>query len=111
MTGGVVVVLGEVGRNFAAGMTGGTAFVWDPSLALKGKLAETAPAVRRAADGEEEILKSMVETHYELTGSPVAADILESGSWSEFWVVEPSGDVDHPSEIIILETADSGDPD
>jgi glutamate synthase (NADPH/NADH) large chain len=35
MTGGTVVVLGETGRNFAAGMSGGVAFVWDPHHAVR----------------------------------------------------------------------------
>jgi glutamate synthase domain-containing protein 2/glutamate synthase domain-containing protein 1/glutamate synthase domain-containing protein 3 len=109
MTGGVVVVIGEVGRNFAAGMTGGMALVWDPALALKAKLAETAPAIRRPAGTEIDLLRSLLEEHYELTGSTLAGRLVESDdAWAEFWVVEPTGDVDHPSEIIIS-AAEAGD--
>ena len=112
MTGGVIVVLGDVGRNFAAGMTGGMALVWDPTLALKAKLAETAPAARRPSEDEVAILRSLVEEHYDRTASPIAGKLLETdGGLRDFWVVEPTGDVDHPSEVIVdlVEKADIGD--
>jgi glutamate synthase domain-containing protein 3 len=112
MTGGLVVVLGEVGRNFAAGMTGGMALVWDPKLALKAKLAETAPGIRRPVGTELELLRSLLEEHYDRTASPIAGKLLEAGAGlDEFWLIEPQGDVDHPSEVIveIREPADVGD--
>ncbi|HJS71185.1 MAG TPA: glutamate synthase large subunit [Acidimicrobiia bacterium] len=112
MTGGVVVVLGDVGRNFAAGMTGGMALVWDPSLALKARLAETAPAIRRPAPTELGLLRSLIEDHHDLTGSPIAGRLLEEeGALSDFWVVEHTGELDHPSDVIILdaEPADVAD--
>jgi glutamate synthase (ferredoxin) len=109
MTGGVVVVLGEVGRNFAAGMTGGMAMVWDPNMRLKARLAETAPAVRRPSSSESELLRSLVEEHYELTSSPIAGRLLDAAEGlADFWVVEPTGDVDHPTEVII-EAAEAAD--
>jgi glutamate synthase (ferredoxin) len=109
MTGGVVVVLGEVGRNFAAGMTGGMAMVWDPNMRLKARLAETAPAVRRPSSSESELLRSLVEEHYELTSSPIAGGLLDAAEGlADFWVVEPTGDVDHPTEVII-EAAEAAD--
>ena len=46
MTGGKVLAIGDVGRNFAAGMTGGGAYVWDPDLSIKAMLADTAPLPR-----------------------------------------------------------------
>jgi hypothetical protein len=83
------------------------ALVWDPSLALKARLAETAPAIRRPAGTEMDLLRSLIEEHYELTTSPIAGRLLESeGALDDFWVVEPSGDVDHPTEIIV-DTADA----
>jgi glutamate synthase domain-containing protein 2/glutamate synthase domain-containing protein 3 len=112
MTGGVVVVLGDVGRNFAAGMTGGMALIWDPAMGLKARLAETAPAVRRPVGAELVLLRSLLEEHYEFTSSPTAGQILErEDGLDDFWVVEPRGDVDHPSEVIIdtVETVDSAD--
>lgn len=112
MTGGIVVVLGDVGRNFAAGMTGGMALVWDPKLALKAKLADTAPAARRPQPDELGLLRSLVEEHYERTTSPIAGKLLEAeDGFVDFWVVEPTGDLDHPSEVIVDlgEKADVGD--
>jgi glutamate synthase domain-containing protein 3 len=112
MTGGTVVVIGEVGRNFGAGMTGGMAMVWDPSVALKGRLADTAPAARRPSEEESALLRSLLEEHHEHTESPVAAQILERSAFAaDFWVVEPHGDVDHPSEVIleVAEAAEAAD--
>jgi len=109
MTGGTVVVLGEVGRNFAAGMTGGVAMVWDPTVGLKARLAETAPAARRPSPPEMDLLSSLIEEHFDRTSSPVAGRLLEDEDLlAEFWVVEPTGDVDHPSEVIV-EPAEVGD--
>ena len=113
MTGGLVVVLGDVGRNFAAGMTGGMALVWDPKLALKAKLAETAPGIRRPVSTELDMLRSLLEEHYERTSSPIAGKLLEADDgFVDFWVVEPTGDgLDHPSEVIVElgEKAEVGD--
>jgi glutamate synthase domain-containing protein 3 len=102
MTGGTVVVIGDVGRNFRAGMTGGVAMVWDPTVGLTGRLAETSPAARRADELEQGTLRALLEEHYDRTGSPIAGRLLEeAGSLEDFWVVEPTGDVDQPSELII----------
>jgi glutamate synthase domain-containing protein 3 len=112
MTGGIVVVIGDVGRNFAAGMTGGMAMVWDPTVGLKARLADTAPAARRPGLPEIDMLRSLLREHQARTASPIAADLLDRESAiDEFWVVEPKGDVDHPSEVIfnISETAEVGD--
>ena len=87
MTGGTVVVLGEVGRNFAAGMTGGKAYVWDPTIAIKGKLAQTAPAVRRLTDEEQDQLRELIMEHVERTDSPLGRSVL--GSLGDTWVVDP----------------------
>ncbi len=86
MTGGVAVVLGEVGRNFGAGMTGGTAYVYDPSLTLKSKMADTAPKPERLTDSELAELRSLIEQHRDATGS-VLADELLAGTLSDFWVI------------------------
>src|SRR4029450_5262646 len=69
MTGGVVVVLGPTGRNFAAGMSGGYAFVLDlDENRVNPELVELAPVTGKAADE----LKGLVEQHAEETGSAVA---------------------------------------
>ena len=98
MTGGTVVIIGEVGRNFAAGMTGGTAFVWDPTMSLRARLAETAPIARRVSDMEKTTLKALLLQHRANTGSPLAQGILESdlGGLDEFWVAQPGNDSSDP---------------
>jgi glutamate synthase (NADPH) large chain len=73
MTGGRVVVLGSTGRNFAAGMSGGVAFVLDLDEGRVNKeLVELAPVDGDAA----EELRGLVRQHLEETGSPVAEALL-----------------------------------
>src|SRR5690606_13537159 len=70
MTGGRVVVLGPTGRNFAAGMSGGVAWVLDLAESrVNGELVELGPV---AADRADE-LEQIVRRHLEETGSEVAA--------------------------------------
>ncbi|MBL0748210.1 glutamate synthase large subunit [Nocardioides baculatus] len=89
MTGGVVVVLGPTGRNFAAGMSGGYAFVLDLDEGrVNPELVELAPVTGKAADE----LKALVEQHAEETGSEVAATLLADwdNSLARFTEVMPS---------------------
>jgi glutamate synthase (NADPH/NADH) large chain len=73
MTGGRVVVLGPVGRNFAAGMSGGVAFVLDlDQRRVNSELVQLAPVDGDAADE----LAGLVRRHLEETGSPVAEALL-----------------------------------
>ena len=91
MTGGTVVVLGPVGYNLGAGMTGGQAFVWDPDVKLATRLnTALVEAARPDADLLEE-LRWLVERHQELTGSQRAAELLKdwSGTLAHVWVVVP----------------------
>jgi len=67
-----VVVLGPVGRNFAAGMSGGVAFVLDlDERRVNPELVELAPV-----DGDSDELAGLVRRHLEETGSPVAEALL-----------------------------------
>ncbi len=95
MTGGVVVILGAPGRNFAAGMTGGTAYVWDPHTSLKGQLAETAPPMRRPGPLDVPKIEALLRQHQKMTGSRLAAGLVEDleDQRSSFWVVEGQGPV------------------
>ncbi|MCY4726210.1 glutamate synthase large subunit [Nocardioides sp. STR2] len=89
MTGGVVVVLGPTGRNFAAGMSGGYAFVLDlDEQRVNPELVELAPVTGKAADE----LKALVEQHAEETGSAVATALLADwdASLARFTEVMPS---------------------
>ena len=88
MTGGAVVVLGEVGLNFGAGMSGGVGWVLDPTGELPLRLNAELVAAERAADAE---LQELIERHVRHTGSPRAAALL--ARWREagtlFWRVSP----------------------
>ena len=76
MTGGRVVILGDTGRNFAAGMSGGLAFIYD----LKGNFASLCNQEMvdlETPDQEDfQILRSMITEHFDATGSAVARFIL-----------------------------------
>ena len=91
MTGGTVVVIGGIGRNTGAGMTGGELFVWDPDLTARRHFAETAPPSSRLTDDDAMRLRGIVEEHVQLTGSNRAAAVLEdwAGSRDQFWVLRP----------------------
>ncbi len=76
MTGGSVTVLGQVGWNFGAGMTGGVAYVLDDTGGLAGMLnGETVEMSTVGADSAVE-LRRLVEAHATATGSPLAAALL-----------------------------------
>ena len=104
MTGGTVVVLGDTGRNFAAGMSGGVPYVYDPARDFAGKCntamvdleavlsaSEQADKIDRdvwhaqarggVKEADDVILKRMVENHYKYTGSLRAKALLEN--WNE----------------------------
>lgn len=76
MTGGKVVILGEVGKNFAAGMSGGIAFIHDPSQKLKEKIGSTTVDLDRLDQEDHLELRHLLEQHAELTGSMIATKIL-----------------------------------
>jgi glutamate synthase (ferredoxin) len=80
MTGGRVVVIGRTGRNFAAGMSGGIAYVLDEAGDFKAR-CNLSMVDLEALDAEEEIeeVKAMLRRHLHYTGSTVAERIL--GSW------------------------------
>jgi glutamate synthase (NADPH) large chain len=89
MTGGTVVVLGPIGRNFAAGMSGGVAFVLDLDEGrVNPELVELRPASGEAAKE----LEDAVRRHYEETDSAVAARLLDDwpASLTRFTEVMPS---------------------
>lgn len=79
MTGGRVVVLGQVGRNFAAGMTGGTAYVFDLESDFKDKVNQEMVELDYLTETEDEtVVKKMIEDHLKYTGSDRAAEILNN---------------------------------
>ncbi len=78
MTGGVVVVLGSVGFNVGAGMTGGYAYILDEEL--EKKINTSYVMVRKLKDRELQELKSLIERHVKYTQSPWGRHILENFS-------------------------------
>ncbi|WP_009633757.1 glutamate synthase large subunit [Synechocystis sp. PCC 7509] len=100
MTGGVIVVLGKVGRNVGAGMTGGLAYFLDeggnfPQL-VNPEIVKLQK-VNASTVGEGQ-LQQLIQLHAERTGSPKAKQIL--ANWSEylpkFWQVVPPSEADTP---------------
>ncbi|WP_323018635.1 glutamate synthase-related protein [Castellaniella sp.] len=104
MTGGTVVVLGETGRNFAAGMSGGVAYVWDPEHIFTRRCnpdmvqldpMSTHQAQQQAGEvqfwhhqsrdsdreTDETIVRRLVENHFRHTGSFRAREILDD--WNQ----------------------------
>ncbi|OBA66254.1 glutamate synthase large subunit [Gordonia sp. 852002-10350_SCH5691597] len=76
MTGGRVVVLGDTGRNFAAGMSGGIAYVYDPENKLGTNLNPELVDLEPLDDEDIEFLSGIIGEHRGETASPVAAAIL-----------------------------------
>lgn len=80
MTGGRVVILGRTGRNFAAGMSGGIAYVWDPEQRFKVRCnPEMVELESLEADADIDELRELISKHHKYTGSGVAEEIL--GNW------------------------------
>ena len=78
MTGGRVVILGPTGRNFAAGMSGGIAYVLDlVTIRLNGEMVDLDPL----EEADVEFLRDVVARHEKETGSAVAAGLL--ASWDQ----------------------------
>ena len=83
MTGGRVVVLGPTGRNFAAGMSGGIAYIWDRDGDFNLNCNLATVELESITDAEEEAdIQSLIQRHVELTGSVVGAEAL--ANWSQF---------------------------
>jgi glutamate synthase (ferredoxin) len=98
MTGGTVVVLGPVGRNFAAGMTGGLAYVLDTegTFAASKYCGEGDKQLQDVTGASAEHLRQLIEHHYKATDSNRAQAILQH--WSAFlplfWQIVPDGEMD-----------------
>jgi glutamate synthase domain-containing protein 3 len=78
MTGGVVVVLGKTGRNFAAGMSGGIAFVLDEQDAFTSLCNRSMVDLEPVVETQDiETLRTLIERHYYFTGSAPAKRVLQ----------------------------------
>ncbi|HZZ49416.1 MAG TPA: glutamate synthase large subunit [Pseudonocardia sp.] len=109
MTGGTVVVLGPTGRNIAAGMSGGTAYVLDVD---PGRVNREMVDVEVPSRRDLDFLHEVVSKHRELTGSTVAASLL--GDWPRrsraFAKIMPR-DYRRVLEAVRLATVEGRDPD
>lgn len=76
MTGGCVAVIGKTGRNFAAGMSGGVAYVYDKDGELDRSCNKELVTLEKLSDKDDDRLKNMLEKHKEYTGSDTAERIL-----------------------------------
>ncbi len=76
MTGGVVVIIGPTGINFAAGMSGGVAYVYGEEGDFESKINFAMVKKKELLDSDKKVVKDMLSEHVEKTGSPKAKRIL-----------------------------------
>nr|UEQ12142.1 ferredoxin-dependent glutamate synthase [Batrachospermum sp.] len=105
MTGGIVVVLGNAGRNIAAGMTGGISYFLDEKNDIMSKVNQEIVTVQRIRTYEAESqLKSLLELHRLKTNSQKANKILDQ--WSDylfkFWQIVPPSEANSPITNLTL---------
>jgi glutamate synthase domain-containing protein 2/glutamate synthase domain-containing protein 1/glutamate synthase domain-containing protein 3 len=78
MTAGAVVILGETGMNLGAGMSGGEAYIYDPHGTLEDRINAQLVGSYDPTPGQLESLRRVIVRHREATGSPRAAEILQT---------------------------------
>ncbi len=81
MTGGIAIILGETGRNFAAGMSGGVAYVYDVNASFKKRCNTEMVDFEPLEEEDVQTLRAMIENHQQFTNSTVAGDIL--ANWDQ----------------------------
>jgi len=83
MTGGIAVILGDVGRNFGAGMSGGIAYVLDKENTFKKSCNSEDLNIDPIENVDDELqLEQLIQNHFEATGSPLARRILDD--WTTY---------------------------
>ena len=107
MTNGRVIVLGATGKNFAAGMSGGLAYVYDPDKVFEQRCNRAMCGIERLSDAAEiNDLKGVIYRHLELTDSTRAKEIL--GDWPKsealFWKVAPLKPANVQKEAVLATT-------
>ena len=105
MTSGTVVILGATGHNFGAGMTGGSAFVYDRNRRLPDRRHPDFAVLRPVTAGDDGAtrLQALIEAHIHWTGSQRARDILANfkAELEHFWQVIPRAIVERQSRTEI----------
>ena len=111
MTGGTVMILGPAGRNLGAGMTGGTAYVYDPDRIAPRHVAETSPPMKRVSAQDLDELKGLVEAHHRATGSATAGRLLEEWEKSSaaFWVIRAETGVESEEPRVEVRISRAGE--
>jgi glutamate synthase (NADPH/NADH) large chain len=89
MTGGTVVVLGPTGRNFAAGMSGGIAYVSDDDRALAARCSQATVDLEPLTPEDEEIVRALITEHVDHTGSAHGKHVLTTSLKRRFVKVMP----------------------
>ncbi len=88
MTGGTVVVLGKTGRNFAAGMSGGLAYVFDEDGKFESRCNTAMVSLEKVPAEDDARLKKLIEDHHRWTGSRRAREILDQWGVMRFKFVK-----------------------
>ncbi len=81
MTGGTVVVIGKRGRNFAAGMSGGIAYVIDEDDSIENTIKNSELYIGELNEADSEVVFNMISDHYNYTASKKAGELLKN--WNE----------------------------
>ncbi|MEL7222103.1 MAG: glutamate synthase subunit alpha, partial [Bacteroidota bacterium] len=76
MTGGLIVVLGDIGKNFAAGMSGGMAYLYNPEQKVEQKLNREMVELEKLGKDDEQLLRQMLRNHFAYTSSDIALAML-----------------------------------
>ncbi len=81
MTGGIALILGPTGRNFAAGMSGGVAYVYDQDFSFTSNCNMEMILLDTLDQEDQDVIKNMISNHLQYTGSPVAKNLISN--WEE----------------------------
>ncbi|PWJ54251.1 glutamate synthase (NADPH/NADH) large chain [Dyadobacter jejuensis] len=81
MTGGLAVIIGESGQNFAAGMSGGVAYVWDAAGTFQDKVNTEMVTLNELNEEDQGILREYLDKHFQYTTSNVAFQLIQN--WEE----------------------------
>ena len=88
MTGGLVVVLGNTGKNFAAGMSGGTAYIYDKQKDFEQKCNMEMVELDEIIEEDYDTIQTLIRNHFSCTSSNVALDILNDWEQSKKYFVK-----------------------
>ena len=88
MTGGTVVILGDVGRNFGAGMSGGIAYVWDVNKSLDKNFNPDMADLEPLEESDIQLIKQLIEEHVTITGSEIGQYLLSDFEQAQGYFVK-----------------------